>query len=224
MDATRIITLGKAAFGGHTIGRDRGKVVMVPFGAPGEKVRLRITDDRKDYSLGTIVDVIEASPSRISPSCPHFATCGGCDYLHLDYEAELDIKRSIISDSLSRIGGMRDDDLPEVHTVSGERFHYRSHATLKASSGRHGFHSKGSNDLVAIDTTGCLLLARELNDWIMERPESPPGYRAAIDVEGRVLTSFSGEDVVRECVSGFHFSRGVNCFFQANRLLRPSML
>ncbi len=224
MDATRIITLGNPAYGGYTIGRDGGKVVMVPFGAPGETVRIRITDERKDYSVGAIVDVVEASPSRIAPSCPHFATCGGCDYLHLAYETELEIKRSIISDSLSRIGGLRNDDLPVVHTVCGERFHYRSHATLKASFGRHGFHGKGSNDLAAIDTTGCLLLARELNDWIMDRPESTPDYRVAIDAEGRVINSFSGEGVVREFIGGYHFFRDVNCFFQANRYLRPALL
>jgi tRNA/tmRNA/rRNA uracil-C5-methylase (TrmA/RlmC/RlmD family) len=197
---------------------------MVPYGIPDETVRVTIVEDRKDYCIGAIVDHIETSPSRIAPSCPHFTICGGCDYLHLDYTAELDIKKSIVIDSLSRIGGVPEDELPEVQTVAEERFHYRSHATLKASSGRHGFYRKGSNELVAIDMTGCLLLARELNEWIMNRPASPPDYRAAIDEEGRVITSFSGDGIVRESVCGFRFSRGVNCFFQANRLLRPAML
>lgn len=224
MDTATTITLEKPAYGGYTIGYARGKAVMVPFGAPHETVRVSIIDDRRDYSIGEIIEYIETSPSRIAPPCPHYAVCGGCDYLHLTYEAELDIKRLIVIDSLARIGGLRNDDLPEVKTIRGDRFHYRSHATLKASSGRHGFYRRGSNDLVAIDSTGCLLLAPELNDWIMGQPASPHDYRAAIDTEGRVVTSFSGDRVVRESTGRFHFSRDVSCFFQANRFLRPIMI
>ncbi len=222
----RVVTirLERPLYGGLTLGYHEGKAVMVPYGIPGETAIVTIIDEKKDYCTGTIERIVEQSPSRIPPRCPHFTNCGGCSYAHLSYDAELEIKKRILLDSLSRIGGFGDETVPRPDMVAGNRFHYRSHATLRIVKGMHGFHRKGSNDLVAINSTGCNLLADPLNVWIMGGHEAPGDYRAAIGSDNRVVLSFQDEPIVDDSVSGYHFTRHIDCFFQANLFLRPRML
>lgn len=79
------------AFGGRAVGRrSDGKVCFVRGAVPGEKVRVRLTADKKNYSEGVLDAILEPSPSRLTPGCPN--PCPGCSYAHVPYETELEWK------------------------------------------------------------------------------------------------------------------------------------
>ena len=89
----------------HALGRlDDGRAVFVPFGLPGERVRVRFTEEKRNFARGELVEVLEASPQRIIPRCKHFGVCGGCHYQNLPYEEQLLAKTEILRDQLIRIG------------------------------------------------------------------------------------------------------------------------
>ncbi len=218
------ITLDKAVYGGYAIGRHKGKAILVPYGIPGEIVSAAISEDKKDYAFASIETIIKESGSRIIPRCPHFTSCGGCSYLHVPYDDELSFKKKIVEDSLERTAGLRSNLAPPIDLVHDDRHHYRSHAAVKADHGRPGFYRNGTNELVSIGETGCLLLAREINDWIRHVKHLPDDSRIAVDSDGHVITSFATDTTVAERVGSFRFLRDINLFFQANLRLREQML
>ncbi|MBN2160077.1 MAG: class I SAM-dependent RNA methyltransferase [Spirochaetes bacterium] len=222
-DKTITITLEKPVYGGFCLGRHAGKAVLVPFGIPGETVRVSIYDEKKDYSFGRIESPVVARDDRLTPDCPHFEECGGCSYLHVSYENELDMKTAILRESLERIAGLAPDQTPPIDIVSGGRLHYRSHASIKAPGGDPGFYRRGTNDIVPFRGNGCLLLDEELNSRIAAE-RSPGDFRAAVEASGRVITSRDNETLVTEREGGITFRRHIGQFFQANRFLRGRML
>ena len=218
------VEIEKAVFGGLFLGRNEGKAVFVPHAVPGETATVRILSEKKDYCIGEIENVGSASVDRIMPACPLYYRCGGCSYLHVTYEKELEFKMSVLMDSLARIAGIGSDGLPGPDVIHDGRFHYRSHAAIKARGGISGFFRRGTNEMVPIAGTGCLLLDDSINDRVRSIDAPQADYRAAVDCSGRVMTSFDGDTVVQEREAGLTYSRGIDQFFQANRLLRGALL
>ncbi|HOD14179.1 MAG TPA: class I SAM-dependent RNA methyltransferase [Spirochaetota bacterium] len=218
------IEIEKAVFGGLFLGRHEGKAVLVPNAVPGETVTVRILSEKKDYCTGEIENVISGPGDRVIPACPLYNRCGGCSYLHVPYKKELEFKKNVLMDSLARIAGLDPDSIPGPVVIHEDRFHYRSHASIKARGGVSGFFRRGTNDIVPIAETGCLLLDNAVNERLMHIDAPPDDYRAAVDCSGAVVTSFDGDPLVREREAELSFSRGIDQFFQANRFLRSALL
>ena len=134
------VLLEKHTYGGDTIGRlPDGRAVFVPFGLPGERVRLRLTEEKKNFARGEIVEILEASKDRIPPRCKHFGECGGCHYQHLPYEKQLEIKTEILRDQLTRIGKIENPPVQPM-VACPEPWNYRNHIQFSLSeNGRVGF-------------------------------------------------------------------------------------
>ncbi|HKG54412.1 MAG TPA: TRAM domain-containing protein, partial [Anaerolineales bacterium] len=99
------ILLTTLTYGGDAMGRlEDGRAVFVSFGLPGERVRIRLTEEKRGFARGELVEILEASPQRIIPRCKHFGVCGGCHYQNLPYEEQLKAKKEILRDQLTRIG------------------------------------------------------------------------------------------------------------------------
>ncbi|MCX7753792.1 MAG: class I SAM-dependent RNA methyltransferase [Anaerolineales bacterium] len=147
------LTLTTLAYGGEAIGRDSaGRAVFVPFALPGERVRVRVLEERKGFVRAALVDILHASPQRIAPRCRHFFTlpvgegsgnarpaCGGCHYQHLAYADQLAAKTDILRDQLQRIGKI---EHPPVHPMvpSPKEWYYRNHVQFHLDEqGRLGF-------------------------------------------------------------------------------------
>jgi 23S rRNA (uracil1939-C5)-methyltransferase len=80
------ITLSTFTYGGDAMGRlEDGRAVFVPFGLPGEKVRVRLMQEKKNFARGEIVQFLYELPDRIDAKCKHFGECGGCHYQNLPY-------------------------------------------------------------------------------------------------------------------------------------------
>lgn len=96
---TEIIDYGNNAEG---IARINGKVVFIPFVLKGEKVLIKIVQEKKDFLIGRVLKIIEKSPFRTEPPCPYFINCGGCQLQHTTYEESLNIKTQIVKSTLEK--------------------------------------------------------------------------------------------------------------------------
>ena len=130
------LQLTSMAHGGAALGRHEGRVIFVPYALPGETARVEITEDRGRYAFARLVEVLEPSPERVAPPCPYFGPsgCGGCQWQHADYPAQLRFKAAIVADQLTRIGGIAD---PLVRPTLPDRsgWAYRNHAQFHPAPG-----------------------------------------------------------------------------------------
>ena len=92
------------AFGGDGVGRADDLVVFVPWVIVDETVLVEITEVKKQFARAKLVRVEEASPERVTPECRYFGQCGGCQYQHLAYPAQLRVKQKQIADLFERVG------------------------------------------------------------------------------------------------------------------------
>ena len=100
-----INTLGTS---GEGVGRYEDFTVFVPYALPVEKVKARITEVKKTYATGKLLEILRQSGDRVEPVCPIYKECGGCQLQHLSYEAQLKAKRQQVIDAVTRIGGQPD--------------------------------------------------------------------------------------------------------------------
>lgn len=146
MDKPVEIVLTALSYGGEAIGRYDGRAIFVPFGLPGETVRARIIEERKNFARAELVEVIKPAPERIAPRCKHFGECGGCHYQHLSYADQIKIKTDILRDQLIRIGKIQDPHVMEI-IASPQEWNYRNHIQFHlAESGEMGFIASGYPD------------------------------------------------------------------------------
>ncbi len=145
------VTLNTETYGGDCIARmPDGRALFVPFGIAGEKVRVEITEEKKNYVRGKIVKVIEPAPSRIAPRCPHFSDCGGCHYQHLGYTDQLALKQRVLTEQLERLGKIK---APPVHAIvpSPTEWNYRNTVQFSISpAGKLGYQRTGSHSIVEV--------------------------------------------------------------------------
>jgi 23S rRNA (uracil1939-C5)-methyltransferase len=113
-------------YGGDSRGRAaNGTVVTVPFALPGELV------DISDRQSQGIPRILEPSPDRVAPACAHFGLCGGCQYQHASYPAQLALKQTILRDTLVSAGLT---NLPAIATHSAEPWHYRNRIRVRLAT------------------------------------------------------------------------------------------
>ncbi|MHC1739568.1 MAG: class I SAM-dependent RNA methyltransferase [Anaerolineaceae bacterium] len=151
MSTEFIVELQAMTFGGDALGRlPDGRAVFVPFGLPGETVKIRLTENKATFAKGEIGEIITPSPLRIKPLCPHFGSCGGCNYQHLAYCDQLEIKQKIVVDQLKRLAGLV--DFPVNHVVaSPSPWNYRNTVQFRVSpAGKLGYQRANSNAFVEI--------------------------------------------------------------------------
>ncbi|MGZ9234812.1 MAG: class I SAM-dependent RNA methyltransferase, partial [Anaerolineales bacterium] len=121
------LKLEKLAYGGDAMGRlDDGRAVFVPFGLPGERVRIRLTEEKRNFARGELLEILEASPHRIIPRCNHFGVCGVCHYQNLPSEEQLFSKTEILRDQLTRIGKIENPPVQKM-VASPDPWNYRNH-------------------------------------------------------------------------------------------------
>ena len=103
------LTIDSLAAGGEAVGKHEGYTIFVPGGAPGDRLKVEIIEAKKNYGRAKILEILAPSSERINPRCPSFPDCGGCQWQHLSYPAQLKWKKQIVIDSLTRIGGLSSD-------------------------------------------------------------------------------------------------------------------
>lgn len=164
---TLTVELTAMAHGGSALGRAADKVVFVPYALPGEVVEARVVDDHGRWANADLVRVLQASPDRVEPRCPHFGPpdtppveredgallrrgCGGCQWQHIDYATQLRLKQAVVRDQLARVGKLPD---VEVRPTIGmaEPWDYRNHVQMHtADDGALGFRTLRGHAVVPI--------------------------------------------------------------------------
>jgi len=174
------ITIESLAAGGDGVGRSPdGRVVFVPFTAPGDRVRVRVETDRGRWLRASVETLIEPSPLRTDPLCEVFGACGGCAWQHLSYEAQLEAKRAILREALGRIGRLT-VDAPIPFTASPVPYGYRTRARLLVARGRVGWRRRGSHAVCA--TRRCPILVPALDQALAELAAHPPRAEGEIEL------------------------------------------
>jgi tRNA/tmRNA/rRNA uracil-C5-methylase (TrmA/RlmC/RlmD family) len=151
------VTVGPVAHGGHCVARHEGRVIFVRHALPGERVVTEITEIHKAYLRGDCVEVLQASPDRITPRCryAHADGCGGCDLLHVAPAAQLAWKSAVVREQLARLGGLTEAEVAalgvEVAALPGGDEGWRTRVRYRADAlGRPGLLKHRSNEVVAI--------------------------------------------------------------------------
>lgn len=102
------------AFGGEGVARHGEFVVFIPFVALGELVRVQVVEAKKSFGRAKLLEVLEPAKDRIAAPCPYFGVCGGCQYQHITYDAQLALKKKQVSDLFQRIGGLDPEVVADV--------------------------------------------------------------------------------------------------------------
>lgn len=148
------ITIERLGIHGEGIGYLDGYTVFVDGALPGENIDAWLTHCKKNYARAKLLKNVTPSSSRVTPPCPVFGECGGCQVMHLDYSSQLEMKRQRVVDAFERIGKITDCDvLPCLPSPSP--LAYRNKIQVPVRSGpdglRLGFYKRNSHDLVDVD-------------------------------------------------------------------------
>jgi tRNA/tmRNA/rRNA uracil-C5-methylase (TrmA/RlmC/RlmD family) len=149
------LEIGNIAGGGGCVARaPDGRVVFVRHTLPGERVRARVTSTTTSYLRADAIEVLEASPDRVTPPCPHAgpARCGGCDFQHVELSAQRRLKAFRVTEQLERVAGVAMD--VEVEAVPGDHEGLGSRSRIRLAvdrEGRVGFRKHRSHDLEYVD-------------------------------------------------------------------------
>ncbi len=175
MPDTYDIDITTLVYGGDAMGRlPDGRALFVPCALPGERVRVRLTGQKKGFARAELVEVLRPSPERVEPGCPNTAACGGCHYAHMTYAAQLKSKTAILRDQLQRIAGIAEPPVAEM-VASPEAWHYRNTVQFHLTpDGRLGFQEPGSHIVTPIDS--CPLCVPAIDEIWPRLDFSDPEY------------------------------------------------
>ena len=234
------VRIEKWVYGGDSLARIDGRVVLVPFTLPGESVRVEVGPDIH----ADLIEVIEAAPERVAPPCPVFSRCGGCHYQHAPYDFQLARKVEILREQLRRVGKI--DFQGEIDTISGPPLGYRNRSQFHIADGKIGYLAWRSHDLVEVPGA-CPISSPRVNQTlalIQERLRDPkfPKFVREIEVftnETAVQLNVleTGRPVARWFYDWFEsavaieyttahgaFRVSPHTFFQVNRFLIDAMI
>ena len=206
------LTIHDLAFGGEGVGRIDELVVFVPFVITGETVEVEITELKKNFARAKLLRILTPSPERVEPQCRYFGACGGCQYQHVDYAAQLKYKHKQIADLFERIGKISAEKILPV-VPCPQPYGYRNRIMIRsqwngpAKKLEIGF-VRTDNKFVE-DVTECKIAEPALNEQISEVRAHPP-HKGGIKVVLRVQPE--GWEVPKDS------------FFQNNFFLLPKLV
>ncbi|MDR2552625.1 MAG: class I SAM-dependent RNA methyltransferase [Treponema sp.] len=229
------LAVEKCVPGGEGLALYEGKRILIPLSAPGDRLLVKVGEDRGSWVRGEIAAVEEASPLRIEAPCPLYGICGGCSFQHLSYEAQLKLKEEIL-------GGLLKQVFPETGgfqtsaAVSSEPWGYRNRLSLHAVRANRGsgagFMARQSGRIIPLED--CPVAAAPVRSALAAlRP--PPG-KDRFTVYGRweTLLAEGGTRLGRESLPergkirllDREITLDASCFFQSNgtmleRLIPP---
>jgi len=159
---TEIIDL---AYGGDSVAIYKEMTVFVPYGVPGETVRAKVTEVKRNFASARITRVVKESEIYAKPECPYFAVCGGCDWLNIKYDSQKEFKVKFIRHMLENIAVLPSMKINPIMTYDNPYF-YRNRAQYKiARDGGKilmGFYRARSHEVIGVDK--CLIVHPKINE------------------------------------------------------------
>lgn len=158
-----------------------GRVIFVPYTAPGDRVRVELTHLDKNYAQGKLLEILEPSPIRQQPRCPAFTRCGGCEWQHLSYDLQWKTKVNGVLHALTRVGITAPAPIEEV--PAQQIWEYRNRIQLRGFQKEIGFYASGSHEIIPLNR--CDIARSEINEaWEKIRAEGeklPRPYKVEIE-------------------------------------------
>ena len=157
-------TINALAYGGDAVTHIDNRVVFIPDGVPGDEITVDIIKDKGSFLRGNIRELVTPSPDRVKPFCPYAVECGGCQWQSVSYDAQLRWKRTIVEETIKRIGGFDDltvDDCLASPDDRGYRSVARYPARQTKKSIMFGYYGRRTHRIVDIES--CPVAAASLN-------------------------------------------------------------
>lgn len=178
---TATLRMSALADGGTALGHLEGKVVFVPLAAPGDRVEVAIVREKPRYAQARLLRVLEPSPLRREPDCPHFGVCGGCQWQHLSYSGQLAGKVESFRGFLESRLGQADANVFRDPLAAPGEWGYRNRAGLKVRSAGDrvllGYFARGTHRLVPI--ARCPILEPPLQKFLPRLRDFLQGFPPA---------------------------------------------
>jgi 23S rRNA (uracil1939-C5)-methyltransferase len=234
------VRVEKLVAGGDGLARVEGVPLFILRAAPGDLLRVRLTERHTDYGRAEIVEVLEPGPARRPDPFPELSRAGIADLQHLRDELQPLLKAEAVKETLERLGGLRLPPPPATELVSGAPWGYRLrtqlHTDVDPLTGgvRVGYHARGTNELIPL--TRCPLLVPELEALLPALAEHlGPGSPRRLDLTAGEAGDFAALSVaptvpglphgdVVLTVGDIVYSYDARCFFQAHRGLLPRLV
>jgi len=212
--------------GGDALARVDGFTLFVPGLYPGDLATVRITEMKKGFARGEIVELITPSPERRLEPCPIALQCGGCDWTSLRLDAQLRAKKRILLDSLTRVGKFAAAQLPPV-VIHPSPLNYRLRSRLhRNDKGDVGFFARKSHEVVPLSDQ-CEVVGPGVLRNLKHLTEPAGDSDIETFEQGSSFTVISAAEDAREVaieVAGHSFALSTSSFFQVNRHLLPTLL
>ena len=171
------LTISDIAFGGEGVARIEEFVIFVPFVLVGEVVQAEVTETKKRFARARLLRVIQPSADRVNPECRYFGDCGGCQYQHVAYPAQLKLKHKQICDLFQRIGGFNAAVVAPVIPCP-QPYGYRNRIMIRSQwdkfkQGLNIGFIRADNRLV-VDVEECPIAEPAINEQIKQVRRHPP--------------------------------------------------
>ena len=196
----------KIVHGGTALAHRDGSSFFIYGALPGEDIIVRIIKRRKGVWHCEVIEVKELSPLRIEAECPHFGSCGGCTWQHMDYKTQIEFKRDIFDESLTRLGGFENVILENI-VQSPLAWEYRNKMEFAFGKDENGvflgLHRRGRFDVLLPVAKDCLLVPEDVRNVCAAVEEMSQGEAPYEPISGkgyiRFLTirrSFANENML----------------------------
>jgi 23S rRNA (uracil1939-C5)-methyltransferase len=152
------LTIEKLVYGGEGLARlasderGPGKAVFVPFVLDGETIEASLVEQKRGFARGRVEKILQASPQRVGPPCPYFERCGGCQYQHISYEHQLEVKAGILKETLRRIAKLELE--PEITIHPSQPWNYRNRSRLQVRTAPDfalGYYKFNSHEVLPVE-------------------------------------------------------------------------
>ncbi len=220
---------------GEASAQHEGRQVFVFGGIPGEEVLAEIVRQYRGHITARAVEVRSASPQRVIAPCPYFGACTGCQWQHISYEHQLELKQGVVKETMAQEGGMPDAPVAPV-VPAPQTLGYRNHARFTIGpEGSLGFVNRQSRRFIKIDC--CLLM----HSWINQALTQLQGHcsettqlsiRYGVNTDDWLIqptlsvpqTPASGQKHYQEALLGRRFRVSAASFFQVNSTQAEQMV
>lgn len=226
-----------------------GRVCFVQGALPGELCKVELVFQKKDFTRGRVVGVVEPSPDRVAPRCPLYGRCGGCSLQHLDSQKQAEYMARVERENFRRLAHA---ELPADFVIHvGSAWGYRNRARVVPQFSRNGeccgfaFREQESNALIPFEN--CPVLTPALNAFLQgparkifapgslpRRPARPGDVSLNVFENGKGEVSYfyrgmSKEEFEKHSVSvveieGCRIESDASVFFQSNLGLLPELV
>jgi len=165
-----LLSVEKLVYGGDGLAHADGNTVFVPYVLPGETVRATERAKKKKLVWADLQEVTAPAKERVTAPCPHFTKCGGCHYQHIAQDEQVRLKKDILRETLSRLGGVTWNGEITEHTAAP--YGYRNRAQWAVREGKPralGYFLPESSTILPIDT--CPVLSPQLAETFSQLQE-----------------------------------------------------